>query len=138
MKNRFPLGLKSPLLKLRVHRAATGSLVWIGRFLLLLCAISLTTTPVTQRVWGWDHFLRGGQDFELTALMLLTALALVLVLSRHCRQCVDLLLAAYGRLGRKFTKPGLMGIAQASSFSTQLTKPVTAPLSSIYTVPLQI
>lgn len=136
MRSQFPLGLKSRLLKATVHRAAIGSLVWIGRLLVLLCIILLITTPLTQRVWAWDQFLRGGQDFELTALMLLTAIALVLVLSRHCKQCGDSLLAPLGRPGREFKKPGL--ITLRSPFSAHLTSRMAAPPSSSYSVPLQI
>ncbi len=59
--------------------------MWIGRYLLILSAISLITMPVTQHLWTWDHFLHGGQDFELTTLIILTFLCLVLVLSKDSR-----------------------------------------------------
>jgi hypothetical protein len=65
----------------------------IVRFLLLMTAISLMTAPLTQRIWTWDHFLRGGQDFESSSLMALITLCLVLLLAQYCKQSVKHLLA---------------------------------------------
>ena len=62
-------------------------LVWVG-LSLLLSAASLTTMPLTQRIWTWDHFLHGGHDFESVALLFLIFFCLVLVLSKHCKHCV--------------------------------------------------
>jgi hypothetical protein len=73
------------------HRETNRALVWIGRSLLILSAVSLITMPLTQRLWTWDHFLHGGQDFELTSLMILDVLCLVLVISQGCKGCIELL-----------------------------------------------
>jgi len=70
-------------------------LVWIGRALLILSAVSLSTMPLTQHLWTWDRFLHGGQDFELGALAILIFLSLVLVLSRNWRQRLDWVLAKW-------------------------------------------
>ena len=42
--------------------------------------------PLTQYLWSWDHFLHGGQDFELGILMALTLLCLALLLSKQCKR----------------------------------------------------
>ena len=70
--------------------------------------------------------------------MLLTAIALVLVLSRHCKQCVDSLLALCVRLGRKFRGHEFKGIAFRTPFPGKPTSRLAAPPSSFYSVPLQI
>ncbi len=49
--------------------------------------------PLTQHLWTWDHFLRGGQDFESSLLIIVVSLCLVLVLAHHCQSGVDWLLA---------------------------------------------
>lgn len=65
----------------------------IGRFLLMLTTVQLITSPLTQHIWTWDHFLHGGQDFESSILMILITLCLVLLLAQHCKQSVKRLLA---------------------------------------------
>ena len=67
----------------------------LGLLLLLLTAVSLLTMPFTQHLWTWDRFLHGGQDFETSALVILTALNLVLVLAKCCKQNVGELLALW-------------------------------------------
>jgi hypothetical protein len=60
----------------------------LGFLLLILTAFSLITMPFTQHFWTWDRCLHGGQDFETSALVILSALNLVLVLTRNCKQNV--------------------------------------------------
>jgi hypothetical protein len=84
-------------LNFNTFSCAARAYTWLVRLLLLLTAVSLITAPVTQLIWTWDHFLRGGLDFEFGALAILTTLLLVLLLARHGKQCAGLLLAA-GRL----------------------------------------
>jgi hypothetical protein len=61
----------------------------VARILLVLMGVSLITMPVTQQMWIWDHFLHGGQDFELSMLLVLSFLCLTLVLAKHGKQYVD-------------------------------------------------
>ena len=63
--------------------------------LLALTAVSLVTMPFTQHLWTWDRFLHGGQDFETNCLVILTALSLVLVLAKCCKQNVGMLLETW-------------------------------------------
>lgn len=65
----------------------------LSRFLLLLAAVELITMPLTQQIWTWDHFLRGGQDFEFGLLTIVTCLCLGLLRAQHCRQRIKVLLA---------------------------------------------
>jgi hypothetical protein len=128
--------LRPPGRKGRAVRGGAG--IWLGRFLFILSAISLLTAPLTQHLWTWDHFLHGGQDFELATLMVLTSVAFVLVLSRQCRENVDLLLVP-GRLpaGRSGTG-GLRANAGHWRLSMLRPEPVSGPAGSIYRTPLQI
>ncbi len=63
--------------------------VAIGRFLLMLAAISTLTMPLTQDLWTWDHFLRGGQDFETGMLTIVLILCLAVLLSQVCKKNLD-------------------------------------------------
>jgi len=130
--------IKSRPRNIRALPDETGALIWLGRFLLTLSAMSLITTPLTQHLWTWDHFLRGGQDFELAAFMLLTAFGLVLVLSRHCRQRVDLLLASSRLLARKFGTRDTMNISVCVHSSIVRIVPASSAALDFYSIPLQI
>lgn len=63
-----------------------GALRSVDRFLLVLVAIELISMPFTQYAWTWDHFLRGGMDFESSLLFLVVCLHLLFVLRNHRRQ----------------------------------------------------
>ncbi len=85
----------------------TGSpavLLWMGRILLMLSAVSLGTMPLTQHLWTWDRFLHGGQDFELGALAVLIFLSLILVLCRQSRQCLVSVFARWRHFELERTK----------------------------------
>ena len=117
---------------------AARVLARIGRSLLILVVASLLTMPVTQHLWTWDHFLRGGQDFELTALLVLSILCLVLVLSRHGKQCLDLLFANWSRLASIFNRRWLLRAPVRGAFLIPLTERVPSPDPAICNLPLQI
>lgn len=109
---------------------------FIGRLLLAATAVSLITMPLTQHVWTWDHFLRGGHDFEFGMLTILTTLSLVLLLAQLCKQSVGLLLAAFCRL---FCGIGEHGPAwQGNLASTPRIDQLFAPHPSVTDFPLQI
>jgi hypothetical protein len=110
----------------------------IGRVLLILTAVSLMTMPVTERLWTWDHFLQGGKDFELNAILVLLFLCLVLVLSKHGKQGVDSLFAHWCHLVfisdlRHSARIALAGAALASSKGR-----APSPVLSMNSLPLQI
>lgn len=77
----------------------------MGRTLLMLATISVITTPLTQHIWTWDHFLRGGQDFETGMLTIVMILCLAVLLSQLCKRHIELLFTL--RRGLAFTlNPG--------------------------------
>ncbi len=67
--------------------------VELSRLLLGFVFVELLTMPITQQLWTWDHFLEGGQDFELGLFVIITCLCLVLLRAQHCRQKMRHLLA---------------------------------------------
>jgi hypothetical protein len=111
--------------------------MWIGRYLLILSAISLITMPVTQHLWTWDHFLHGGQDFELTTLIILTFLCLVLVLSKDSRS-MDSLFARRRLFEFQLTDDVSGSTPSYGALSIFRIEPVAGSPSGIYSIPLQI
>jgi hypothetical protein len=67
---------------------------WVraGRILLVINVIVLILSAFTEHLWTWDHFLRGGQDFELSLLALLAFFCLILVFANYFRRRVSDLL----------------------------------------------
>jgi hypothetical protein len=110
----------------------------IGRVLLSLTAILLITTPLTQYIWTWDHFLRGGQDYELSTLIVLAFFCLVPVLAQHCKQSIDLLFAAPGQTSFLSGASLAATIAPPGPFSTLHAESKASPGLEKLSFPLQI
>jgi len=103
-----------------------------------MIAVSLITMPLTERIWTWDHFLHGGLDFEFTALAILTTLCLALVLAQHCKQSVDMLLAArhlFSLICHDFV---LARTTRSDTISTFRNERVSGPVLGMYSLSLQI
>jgi hypothetical protein len=109
----------------------------LGYLLLFLTAFSLITMPITQHLWTWDHFLHGGQDFETSALMILTALNLVLVLAGCCKQNVGRQLALQKRFSKAITAPTSVWTL-TEALKTALEHRVSIPDLPPYQLPLLI
>ena len=106
----------------------------MGRLLLILAAVVLIALPFTQQVWTWDRFLRGGQDFETTVVLILTSLCLVLVMATVCRQGIKLLLTLWSQfLVRRYSAILLLSRIPATWFSRS-----SRPHIATYNLPLQI
>jgi hypothetical protein len=114
----------------------------IARILLLLIGVSLITMPVTQQMCNWDHFLHGGQDFELGMLLVLSFLCLALVLAKQGKQCVDSLfvfwfaawrLLSFGRSNRMQARTSV-----TARVSILRTRCLADPSLGLYSLPLQI
>ncbi|HEX3662539.1 MAG TPA: hypothetical protein VHU89_13975 [Acidobacteriaceae bacterium] len=73
----------------------------LSRLLIGFAFLELLTMPITQQLWTWDHFLQGGQDFELGLFVIVSCLCLVLLRAQHGRQKIRHLLA----LGRLLALP---------------------------------
>ncbi len=110
----------------------------IGRFLLMLTTVQLITAPLTQRIWTWDHFLHGGQDFESSVLMILITLCLVFLLAQHCKQRVNYLLATCPLFPFICDDLLLAGIALGEPITAFRSERVPSPTSGIYELPLLI
>jgi hypothetical protein len=110
----------------------------MGRFLLISIAISLITMPVTQHLWTWDHFLRGGNDFEMTTLLVLSFLGMALVLSRQVKQCLDSLFAALRFLSFTIRDRMHGRIFEDGAFRLFRAECLANPPIDMYSLPLQI
>jgi hypothetical protein len=104
--------------------------------LLILIAVSLLTSPLTQQVWTWDHYLHGGQDFESSLLLLLVSLCLLLLLAQHFKQAVDLVLAAWSRLAHACNGPAVEALGATTSLGAS--DPSPPPVRNYYRLPLTI
>ena len=110
----------------------------IGRVLLILTSVSLMTMPLTERLWTWDHFLHGGQDFEMSTILVLSFLCLVLVLSKHGKQGVDSLFANWCHLVFISHHHHFVRDAIAGAVSPSGKERVPSPVLSKNNIPLQI
>jgi hypothetical protein len=128
---------KANLPDLNAFPWTTRVLAWTGRYLLILTTLSLITMPVTQHLWTWDR-LRGGRDFELGTLMVLSILCLALVVSKSYKQCIDLWLCARRFLAVRFHDFVAPEISVAGTFSNpRLAPPPQAALCTL-DIPLQV
>lgn len=111
---------------------------WLSRLLLILTAIEFVTMPLTQHLWTWDHFLRGGQDFESSLLIIVISLCLVLVLAHHCQRGVDWLLALQRLFLPIFPDNRLCAMPPAGALTAFVRERMSSPVLDIYNLPLQI
>ena len=109
----------------------------LGLPMLILTAASLITMPFTQHLWTWDRFLHGGQDFETGALVILTALNLVLVLAKCCKQDVGKLLTVLRRFMTAHTTEG-SSAKFSGAIAAPLQRRVSVPDLSSFRLPLLI
>jgi hypothetical protein len=110
----------------------------IGRFLLMLTTLQLITSPLTQRIWTWDHFLHGGQDFETSVLIMLITLCLMLLLAQHCKQSVNRLLATCPLFSFICDDYLLASTAPGEAITAFRSERAPNPTSGIYNLPLLI
>ena len=128
---------------IRLHLAEVADLskvpILLGRLLAALTTLLLVVMPLTEHLWAWDHFLQGGQDFEFGLLGIASILCLVLVLSQHYKQVINLLLAI--RLLVSFAlslEHRLLGITRLGAIFEFHRCCVDSPAFGIYNLPLQI
>lgn len=55
----------------------------MSRLIVLLIAVVVLAMPAAEHFWTWDHFLRGGGDFEFTLLGLLAFSGLVALIANQ-------------------------------------------------------
>jgi hypothetical protein len=110
----------------------------ISWLLLLLASIEMITSPLTQQIWTWDRFLHGGQDFETSALFIVTCLCLALLLAQLCRQAMNLLPAAASFFERASDGSACDGSIQNGVLFSRLRPCTTSRVLGPGIFPLQI
>lgn len=125
-------------LDLRVFALVLQGPVAIGRFLLMLAAISVLTLPLTQNIWSWDHFLHGGQDFETGMLTIVIVLCLAVLLSQLCKRRIDLLFAVGRVLAFTFNHGESRGRSLKGAFFIFRMERVNGAAIERYSLPLKI
>ena len=109
----------------------------MGRFLLMLAAVSVLTMPLTQNIWTWDHFLRGGQDFETGMLTIVLVLCLAVLLSQLCKRHIDLLFTVRRVLAFTFNHGELPGTSVVGAFFIFRMERVNGAALARYSLPLR-
>jgi hypothetical protein len=110
----------------------------VGRLLVGLTTLLLAVMPLTEHLWTWDKFLRGGPDVEFGLLGIASILCLVLVLSQQYKQVINLMLTMRRLIACALyldVDPFLITPEVVSSFRASRTE---APALSTYNLPLQI
>jgi hypothetical protein len=108
-----------------------------GRVVLLFTALLLVVMPLTEYLYHFDKFLRGGEDVEFGLLSLATICALALVLSQCIKQRVVIILAVRRWLSFHIQEGGQT--AFADTLVTDLRAMfVSCPLLSLYNLPIQV
>ena len=116
----------------------SACLLW-GRILMLLTVALVIVMPLTEYLWHFDDFLRGGQDFELGLFCMMTFLCLILVLFQHGRRSVECLLSRRRWLGTLFlgADPGVPG-SLIGLIASLHAVPLPSAGLGLYNLPLQI
>ena len=113
--------------------------ILLGRLLATLTTLLLIVMPLTEHLWTWDKFLRGGTDFEFGLLGIASALCLMLVLSQHYKQMINLLLAI--RVFVSFAsspEPGSFEITRLGGIPGFHRCRIDSPAFGVYNLALQI
>jgi hypothetical protein len=91
--------LRLPFTSSRLAMEPFQGVSWLsvicGRILLSIAFLLLALMPITEHLWTFDRFLLGGPDLELGLFALISILCLVVVISRHRRQGLAVLLAVH-------------------------------------------
>jgi hypothetical protein len=113
--------------------------IFLGRLLAALTTLLLIVMPLTEHLWTWDKFLRGGTDFEFGLLGIASILCLVLVLSQHYKRMINLLLAIqlFVSFGSS-QEPESLGITRLGGISVFHRCRIDSRVFGIYNLPLQI
>jgi hypothetical protein len=111
---------------------------WLSRLLLLLVGVELITMPLTQQLWNWDGFVRGGQDFELGLFMIVMCVCLGLLRAQDGRQRVGRLLAVRERMRERIRIRLRLWLGAARGFAAAAVDPTLPPLHGNLAIPLLI
>jgi hypothetical protein len=122
----------------KLNRIDGMSWVWaaVSRAAVLLTAFVVLFMPLTEHLWHFDNFLRGGQDFELGLLSIATIACLVMVMLHHGKCLVSMSLSLRHWLSTAFNKATIesfIGLIAALHVTA-----VPGPFLGQYTLPLQV
>lgn len=126
----------APLIRARFDLAWTCKCV--SRMLLLLVVIEAVTMPLTQYLWTWDHFLRGGLDFETSALVIVTFLCFALLRAQGSRHNLESQFAMEISSPMIAQQQGCCGSLRARRLSADLREDISASPSALCNLPLLI
>jgi hypothetical protein len=86
----------------RKYSPASRTCILLGQVLIFLTTLLVAVMPVTEYLWTFDKFLRGGQDCEFGLLALAAIFCLILLLSHQRREVLSLLLSLRHALSSLF------------------------------------
>jgi hypothetical protein len=110
-----------------------------GRLVILFSAFLVGISPLTDYFWHFDKFPYGGEDFELSLLLIVAILGLVLVLLQHGKNGVAYLLALRRWLSLVFQGAGSPAPQSFSGLAAALhARPMPSPALSKYNLPIRI
>jgi hypothetical protein len=111
----------------------------VGSILLLLTAILVMITPLTDYYWHFDKFLTGGQDFEFGLLSVMSICCLVIVLMKHGKTIVASILMLRQRLDPLPCSQASFMARQARIVLAVLqSEPRPDPVVAYYSLPIQV
>jgi hypothetical protein len=110
-----------------------------GRLVILFSAFLVAISPLTDYFWHFDKFPFGGEDFELSLLLIVAILGLVLVLLQHGKNGVAYLLALRRWLSLVFQGAGSLARGVFSGLVAALRAlPLPSPVLSKCNLPIRI
>lgn len=123
------------------HEELSGPLsrfcVAIGNVLVLLSAILVIVTPLTDYYWHFDRFLSGGQDCEFSLLCVLSICCLVIVLLQHSKSIVAAILCLRQRL-KSVPRGGAIASQNSGISAETRSQLLPDPVLTLYNLPLQV
>lgn len=121
--------------KIRAHACFALSRVFLACTVVLILAM-----PWMEYFWHFDRFLRGGQDFELGLLAVLTSFCLVLLLFQLGVNSLQFALALRRSLVRvlRTGRPVAMASSRAGLILLLHGVPLSGTTLGNYSLPLQI
>ncbi len=110
-----------------------------SRILMAMTFLVIALMPLTEYFWHFDGLLRGGQDFELSLLAILTFFCLIVVLFQHGKKDLELLISLRRWLAFvfRYAEPAIPGEFRGL-ISSLHAEPLPNAVLGMYTLPLQI
>lgn len=133
--SRIPM---TALLSLNIRLDPGWTCSRFSRLLLLLAGIEIVTMPLTQHFWNWDQFLHGGQDFELTLLLIVSCLCFVLLAAQRRRLSLRSLLSIGTFSLLRMRRPGSLRLLPSRRWPDDAEQGLSIGPSAFRSLPLLI